>query len=126
MRLRRLRAADLISVRMGSIYPLGVYSSSGKAGGRMDAHGHEDTQARGAGRSATDPVCGMTVDPRASAHRHAYRDHEYFFCSAGCRTKFAADPSKYLGTQATLEAPATPPGGIYTCPMHPEIRQQGP
>jgi Cu+-exporting ATPase len=71
-----------------------------------------------------DPVCGMTVDPATAEHRHIHRGYTYYFCSGGCRTKFAADPDKYLGKKKTAE-PA-PQGAIYTCPMHPEIRQAGP
>src|SRR5690606_24048812 len=51
--------------------------------------------------------------------------HPYYFCSPGCRTKFAANPEKYLAP-ADERAPPPPPGTIYTCPMHPEIRQEGP
>src|SRR6185295_10826251 len=51
--------------------------------------------------------------------------HPYYFCSAGCKTKFTADPQKYLSKQKkAVEAVA--PGTIYTCPMHPQIRQEGP
>ncbi len=80
----------------------------------------------GAAAAAIDPVCGMTVDPEKSRHRHDYHDHSYFFCGNGCRTKFAADPEKYLDKrQAGAPAPVKA-GGIYTCPMHPQIRQVGP
>jgi Cu+-exporting ATPase len=72
--------------------------------------------------AAIDPVCGMTVDPGTSAHRHSHAGRDYFFCSAGCRAKFAAAPNKYLGE----DAPVAAPSAIYTCPMHPEIRQEGP
>jgi YHS domain-containing protein len=75
---------------------------------------------------AVDPVCGMTVDPAKTPHRHTHEGHEYFFCSGGCRGKFIADPAKYLRKDAAEAAPATPPGTIYTCPMHPQIRQVGP
>ncbi|HEY7229471.1 MAG TPA: heavy metal translocating P-type ATPase [Pseudolabrys sp.] len=70
-----------------------------------------------------DPVCGMTVDPHTARHRAEHRGHTYYFCSAGCRTKFAGDPQKYLGDR---EPQIAPDGTIYTCPMHPEIRQVGP
>ena len=73
----------------------------------------------------TDPVCGMTVDPLKTAHHAAHDGDDYHFCSAGCRTKFVADPDKYLGDAPRPEPQATP-GGIWTCPMHPEIRQEGP
>jgi Cu+-exporting ATPase len=75
---------------------------------------------------ALDPVCGMTVDPKTTPHRHVHRGTTYYFCSAGCRTKFAADPKKYLDPQARAAAEPLPEGTIFTCPMHPEIRQIGP
>jgi Cu+-exporting ATPase len=74
---------------------------------------------------AIDPVCGMTVDPAKSPHRHSHAQKTYHFCSAGCRSKFVADPEKYLHG-ATGPTEALPEGTIYTCPMHPEIRQIGP
>ena len=70
-----------------------------------------------------DPVCGMTVDPHTAKHRTEHRGHTYYFCSAGCRTKFADDPQKYLGDR---EPEPVPDSTIYICPMHPEIRQIGP
>ena len=72
-----------------------------------------------------DPVCGMTVNPETSKHRFDHDGTIYHFCSAGCRSKFAADPAKYLDKRATPPADV-PEGTIYTCPMHPEIRQVGP
>src|SRR6476469_8204633 len=75
---------------------------------------------------AKDPVCGMTVDPAKTRHRHVHRGETHFFCSAGCRTKFAADPGKYLGPAAREPAAPMPAGTIFTCPMHPEVRQEGP
>jgi Cu+-exporting ATPase len=72
-----------------------------------------------------DPVCGMTVDPMTAMHWADYKGHPYFFCSAGCKTKFQANPAKYLHADpAAAELVAA--GTIYTCPMHPEIRQVGP
>ncbi|MGA8935318.1 MAG: HAD-IC family P-type ATPase, partial [Pseudolabrys sp.] len=70
-----------------------------------------------------DPVCGMIVEPHTAKHRADHRGHAYYFCSAGCRTKFISDTQKYLGKRAP-ETVAE--GAIYTCPMHPEIRQVGP
>jgi P-type Cu+ transporter len=76
---------------------------------------------------ATDPVCGMKVDSAKTPHRHTRDGDSYYFCSAGCRAKFIADPEKYLHSGSTLAAtPARPEGTIYTCPMHPQIRQVGP
>src|SRR3954465_10319211 len=89
----------------------------------MDARMTTSTTASG---EAKDPVCGMTVDPAKTPHRHVHRGENYFFCSAGCRTKFAADPAKYLDPSARAPAAPMPAGTIFTCPMHPEVRQQGP
>jgi Cu+-exporting ATPase len=87
-------------------------------------HSHHDHHAHNAA-SVRDPVCGMTVDATTSKHRFDYRGETYHFCSAGCRTKFAADPVAYLEKDSRPKA-AVPEGTIYTCPMHPEIRQVGP
>ncbi|HEV7408421.1 MAG TPA: YHS domain-containing protein, partial [Bradyrhizobium sp.] len=77
--------------------------------------------------AAIDPVCGMKVDPATAKHRFAYRGQAYFFCSARCRTRFEAEPEKYLASKESgPPEPAARPGAIYTCPMHPEVRQVGP
>ena len=104
---------------------------------------------------AIDPVCGMSVDPATAKGSAVHAGKRYYFCSEGCKTRFAAAPETYLNadrfTLPTLptgsvaaaphdhandpqhrnanRAPAGPPvaaGAIYTCPMHPEIRQDGP
>ncbi|ALL15489.1 haloacid dehalogenase (plasmid) [Caulobacter henricii] len=72
-----------------------------------------------------DPVCGMTVNPETTAHKATHEGQPFFFCSAGCRAKFVADPQKYLADKPAA-AESAPAGTIYTCPMHPEIRQVGP
>jgi P-type Cu+ transporter len=73
--------------------------------------------------SAKDPVCGMTVDPHTAKYRAEHEGHTYYFCAERCRTKFVADPAAYL----TERKPApVVEGAIYTCPMHPQIRQVGP
>ena len=82
--------------------------------------------SRGGESTATDPVCGMKVDPATTKHRHTHEADAYVFCSAGCRGKFVADAERYLGKQTAKPTPPTPEGTIYTCPMHPEIRQTGP
>ena len=80
-----------------------------------------------AAATVTDPVCGMSVDPTTSPHHAEHAGHDFAFCSAGCRTKFVADPAKYLEPKgAAPAADAVPEGAIYTCPMHPQIRQVGP
>jgi Cu+-exporting ATPase len=78
-----------------------------------------------AAQPAKDPVCGMTVDPATAKHRAEHAGQTWYFCSAGCRAKFASDPAKYLEPAPTPAATA-PAGTIYTCPMHPEVRQVGP
>ena len=52
-----------------------------------------------------DPVCGMTVNPQKTPHRAEYQGQTYYFCCAGCRTKFIADPQRYLGAEAKASAP---------------------
>jgi len=66
----------------------------------------------------------MSVDPATSKHRFDHQGQTFHFCSAGCRTKFAADPAKYLDRKEP--PPELAAGTIYTCPMHPQIRQVGP
>ncbi|WP_275693249.1 heavy metal translocating P-type ATPase [Nocardioides sp. TF02-7] len=91
----------------------------------------------------TDPVCGMKVDPSVAEHAVDHRGEQFYFCSAGCKGKFLADPGQYTGHGFPDRAAggraghATEPGHgqptpsegesvEYTCPMHPEIRQDGP
>ncbi|MEO5771198.1 MAG: heavy metal translocating P-type ATPase [Burkholderiaceae bacterium] len=111
-----------------------------------DGHAHQrhDAHSDGAPSVATadglkDPVCGMAVTTE-SANRLEHNGKPYYFCSARCQSKFAADPQAYVGKPAASEiqrmtdgpmaadppAPDAPAGAIYTCPMHPEIRQDHP
>src|SRR3984957_20071748 len=91
---------------------------------------------------AKDPVCGMSVDPATAKHRAEHGGKTFFFCSGGCRGKFVADPARFLAEPTHAPAssahehsphPAAPlpakpalEGAIYTCPMHPQIRQDHP
>ena len=113
------------------------HAGSDDAGG-SSSHSQPDAATR-------DPVCGMAVTA-ASEHRSTHLGNTYLFCSTGCKAKFDADPARYasgdagIGTgsghaphhhasTAVSPAPAaspTAPGTIYTCPMHPEIRQDHP
>ncbi len=88
-----------------------------------------------AGTPTIDPVCGMTVDPAtAKGGSAAHEGTTYHFCSAGCHDKFVASPQRYLDRGPAAPAAAAPPShadaasskAMYTCPMHPEIRQLGP
>jgi len=98
---------------------------------------------------ALDPICGMTVDPAKAAGQFDYKGTRYYFCSKHCLHSFQSDPEKHLNKKAgePLAGPHVPhghaappkhaaakpsslqPGAMaadYTCPMHPEIVQQGP
>ncbi len=82
--------------------------------------------------SFRDPVCGMQVKG-TSPHRHVHASQKYRFCSAGCLAKFRAEPERYLTKPGSAPDPSaghraapTGAGAIYTCPMHPEVRQAGP
>jgi Cu+-exporting ATPase len=111
-----------------AVPPAANSAATSCCGGHGDHSGHAHHHAQDHGDAAIkvkDPVCGMTVDPATSKHRHDYHGETFHFCSAGCRTKFAADPAKYLAKEKSPE-PEMPAGTIYTCPMHPEIRQVGP
>ena len=88
-------------------------------------HAHTRHTAQRVENGVLDPVCGMTVDPHSTSHRYEHAGRPFYFCSNGCRTKFIADPQKYLGDRSS-STPAVPEGTIYTCPMHPEVRQVGP
>ncbi|MDB5378574.1 MAG: copper-translocating P-type ATPase, partial [Rubritepida sp.] len=93
------------------------------AGASCCGQGHRHPHG-GAAATVKDPVCGMTVDPAKTPHHAGHAGTDYHFCSAGCRTKFVAGPDRYL--KPKLKAEPVAPGAIYTCPMHPEIRQAGP
>jgi P-type Cu+ transporter len=78
---------------------------------------------------ATDPVCGMTVDP-AKAASVEHQGMKFYFCCQGCATKFQADPAKYLQPKQTVPLvqllKKAEPSSDYTCPMHPEVNKAGP
>src|ERR1700687_1667430 len=86
-------------------------------------HGHAGVAKPDNG--VKDPVCGMTGDPHTTAPQHTHPGRPYYFCSAGCLSKFVAEPTKYLTEQPAV-VEEIPAGTIYTCPMHPQIRQSGP
>jgi Cu+-exporting ATPase len=96
--------------------------AGGEGKGSCCAAGQE---AEASANEAIDPVCGMRVDPTTTSHHATHDGHDFHFCSARCREKFVADPPRYLSPNAE-PTPSAPAGTIYTCPMHPEIRQEGP
>lgn len=74
-----------------------------------------------------DPVCGMQIDPAtAKGGKSSFKGNDYFFCSTHCKTKFEANPQDYLRKKADTPVTQADKERIYTCPMHPEVRQQGP
>ena len=78
---------------------------------------------------AIDPVCGMKVKVATAKNTTLHAGHPYYFCNPKCLVKFTAEPDKYLKpkpAEAPPPPPAAPPGTIFTCPMHPEVRQLGP
>jgi Cu+-exporting ATPase len=98
-------------------------------GHRHHAHaGHYHNEGRASTGTAKDPVCGMTVDPATARHSVEHDGQRQYFCCAGCASKFTADPARYLAPNEEPRQPMapTPAGTIYTCPMHPQIRQVGP
>ena len=89
-----------------------------------DHAGCDDHKAELSEKTETDPVCGMKVNPVTSKHRFEHAGRTFHFCSARCREKFMASPAAYL--KPAEPPPPGPAGTIYTCPMHPQIRQVGP
>jgi Cu+-exporting ATPase len=87
---------------------------------------HDPHGSHAVAEPTTDPVCGMSVDPRTTPHHNHHAGQTYFFCSERCRTKFAAEPARYLKSKPQAQTQAVPVGTIYTCPMHPQIRQPSP
>ena len=101
---------------------------------------HADATAQRLDKTAArvrDPVCGMTVDPATAKFRARHGGTDYFFCGASCLAKFEANPARYIGAEAAPSASQTAvsqpavtqpadSGTIYTCPMHPQIRQPKP
>jgi P-type Cu+ transporter len=94
----------------------------------MNAHQHHGSSALSESAPPTglkDPVCGMTVTAQ-SGHMLTHEDRTFYFCSAKCQGKFAANPLQYLAPKPPAETSSAVAGAIYTCPMHPEIRQDHP
>ncbi|WP_449301506.1 heavy metal translocating P-type ATPase [Paracoccus angustae] len=123
-------------------HPASLHTGSSSHGGDHQHHHHGDVHSghhesgpshalagapTDSAHRVKDPVCGMMVDPHATQHKAEHAGRPYYFCSAGCRAKFLAEPDRYLDpAAAAAKAEPVPEGTIYTCPMHPEIRQVGP
>jgi len=84
------------------------------------------SQDGAAAEPATDPVCGMRVDPARTPHHAEYDGRTWYFCAARCRERFLADPRRWLDPAAAPAEVPAPPGTLYTCPMDPEVVREGP
>jgi len=89
------------------------------------SHAHDHDDQHHDGHAVKDPVCGMTVDPHTAEHQSEHGGQTWYFCSSRCQSRFDEDPEHYLSDDQAQEKPVAP-GTMYTCPMHAEIRQQGP
>src|SRR4051812_36002993 len=76
--------------------------------------------------AATDPVCGMSVDPATARYRSEHAGKTYSFCSARCLERFTAEPRRFLAPAPASAPTAVARAGLWTCPMHPEIVRDGP
>jgi P-type Cu+ transporter len=102
----------------------GEHGGGGVGGGHGDELRSLQGPCTGLAHAAKDRVCGMDVDSRTTAHRATLDGRSYYFCSSRCRERFLASPATYLDRNGAAEP--VPEGTIYTCPMHPEVRQVGP
>ncbi len=101
-------------------------TTESKAGHEHCRHDHATRQDAGSHETATDPVCGMKVDLSAGKPSLIYKGVDYHFCSQKCHDKFESDPWFYVSGNAGKVEKKTASGALYTCPMHPEIVQEGP
>ncbi len=117
----------------------GAHDHAVKSAGASCCGGKHESAAVEEQGIAIDPVCGMKVKRETARHRFEYRGREYLFCSARCRERFQAAPESFLNKPKHAESMHAAPmagaankpepvaaGTIYTCPMHPEVRQVGP
>jgi Cu+-exporting ATPase len=94
-------------------------------------HTHASKASADPGK-AIDPVCGMTVEIATAKHIHEHEGATYYFCNPRCKTRFSADPLQFLdperkaAAEKASRAKAAASGAKYTCPMDPEIVQDGP
>jgi P-type Cu+ transporter len=88
--------------------------------------GDQTAATSSASSMARDPVCGMSVDPASAKYRTEHDGTTYYFCSAKCQAKFIAEPAKYLQPSPPAAKSRASEDVVYTCPMHPQIRQKGP
>lgn len=94
----------------------------------MSQNHHKHGHSAAGSPTVTDPVCGMTINPDTAPGKSNFGGSTYFFCNPSCKSKFDANPERYVQGQPDREHPAQTTGleAEYTCPMHPEVRQTGP
>ncbi len=101
------------------------HKADGSCCGSHNADNQTETKAPD-GETAIDPVCGMTVKLNAGKPHLAYKGTEYHFCNPKCHDRFEADPYFYLSGNKQKKKKAEKKNALYTCPMDPEIVQEGP
>jgi Cu+-exporting ATPase len=89
-------------------------------------HHHYAVGQHGKANMVKDPVCGMDVDSATAKHSAEHGAVRYVFCSEDCKSKFIANPAKFVSPAPRRAEKPIPAGTIYTCPMHPQIRQSAP
>src|SRR5690349_12181325 len=119
------RPSDAGSIQISSRM-LAAHQCRGSFMGAIEQRASEREHDVAAPEQARDPVCGMLVDPATAKHRAQHEGVPYFFCNANCQAKFLSDPAKYLKPRAPASQQGVKAGVIYTCPMHPQIRQPAP
>ncbi len=88
-------------------------------------HGPDQHADSGSAPGLRDPVCGMVVNPDA-VHRFVHAGATHYFCGAHCLAKFKDAPARYLSGGEPEGSSGDAVAALYTCPMHPDVRQQGP
>ena len=107
--------------------------SNGSSGASGDVGGGGPTGPATHSAAVIDPVCHMTVDPARSAGQADHQGVTYYFCSESCLKRFRADPAAFVdslseesGGRGSRHEPRSNAAAEHLCPMHPEVRQQGP
>src|SRR5204863_7384694 len=88
--------------------------------------GHSHHEPASQPDMATDPVCGMSIDPATARYRTEHAGKTYFFCGTRCLERFSAEPERFLGPEWASGSADAAGAGPWTCPMHPEIVRDKP
>ena len=120
----RLERSDRVSAPAGELVQADARDQHPSCAS-VHAHSQAHLEAARSAPTVKDVVCGMSVDPQAAKYTAIHAGRPYYFCSAHCRDSFIAAPAKHFAPEPSRAKPI-PEVTIYTCPMHPEIRQVGP